>query len=88
MANAIILLKVMPTGGTDLTSLFEKVSSAITTQGGDVKAHKEEPMAFGIKVLMITFIIDENKGTEETEKAVAAVEGVSSVQIASYDRVG
>ena len=78
----------MPSGNANMSSLLEKVKAAIVKLGGTFKASKEEPMAFGIKALMVTIVIDEEKGSDSTETALSALEGVSSVQVASYDRIG
>lgn len=78
----------MPSGNTNMTALLEKVKTVIVKIGGTFKASKEEPMAFGIKALMVTLVIDEEKGTDAVETALSALEGVSSVQVASYDRIG
>lgn len=89
MAKAIIQLKIMPEGADkDMADLEKTAREALEKVGGDVKQVDTEPVAFGLKALLITFLIEEEKGTEEAENACKELEGVGSVQVSRYDRLG
>ncbi len=81
MASVIVTLKIMPEGvDTDLVSVQEKAKHMVAEFGGDVGKEEIEPVAFGIKCLKLTFIMDEDKGsTEDLENEIATIEGVNSV---------
>lgn len=50
-------------------------------------AIKVEPVAFGLQALVFMFSVDEAKGgTEELEKKIAEMPGVSSVQVTDVRR--
>lgn len=89
MANAIVTVKIMPVSPeVDLKALEEKALAAIKQHTGDTETKTEiEPVAFGLKALKITYVIDEQKGsTEPVEKALAALEGVNSVDVIDVRR--
>ena len=89
MAQAIVTLKIMPDSPeTDLAELTEKAKTFIVQFAGegDMKI-EEQPVAFGLKAVQIIFVMDEQIGsTEELEKNIAAVEGISSVEVTDVRR--
>ena len=89
MAQAIVTLKIMPDSpDVDLAELTEKAKGFIVQFAGegDMKI-EEQPVAFGLVALQIIFVMDEQIGsTEELEKNIAAVEGVSSVEVTDVRR--
>lgn len=89
MANVIITFKVMPESpDVNLEELYTKIEPLIKKFTGEEEFRKEEePVAFGLKALKITFVMDENKGsTEELEKQIAEVDGVNSVDVIDVRR--
>ncbi len=73
MGDVAAKIKIMPEGvETDLVELKEKIKAVIPAGAqlhGDVV---EEPIAFGLKALIITLIVnDEEGGTEPAEEAFA-----------------
>ena len=90
MAQAIVTLKIMPTApDVDLEALQklseEKIDSFVGQEGE--KRSEEEAVAFGLKALKITFVMDESKGsTESLEKEIAALDGVNSVDVVDVRR--
>jgi len=87
MVKAIITLKIMPeTAEIDLKELETSVKEAIEKEGGMVGKTEDEPIAFGLKALKVTFSIDEEKGTDAVEEAVNRLGGVQSAQVLSYSR--
>ena len=89
MATAGIQFKIMPKGvEINLEELKEKIKETINNfESGVFNESKEEPIAFGLKSLIITFALSEDKEVEEVEKSIKEIEGVSSVELIDYRRV-
>ncbi len=95
MAVVIVTLKVMPSSPEeDLKSiqeasirLIEEFGGAIGTLRDGTVAIKVEPIAFGLKAIVFMFSVSEEKGgTEELEKKISELPGVSSVQVTDVRR--
>jgi len=93
MAKAIVTLRIMPDSPeTDLTALEHKVLHAI--KNFCVDAGKEldyrvavEPVAFGLKSVNVTFVMEESKGsTEKLEQDIGKFEDVASVEVTDVRR--
>ena len=83
----VVTLKIMPESEeVDLEELSENVSKIIKKFEGEVGKTETEPIAFGLKALKLTFVIDESKGTEEITDEVSMIEGVSSAQVVDMRR--
>ena len=83
MGEVAAKMKIMPESvDTNLVELKEKIKGAIpagTDLHGDII---EEPIAFGLKALIVTLIVnDEEGGTEAVEEAFAKVPGVENIQV-------
>ena len=89
MATAGIQFKIMPEGvDTDLEKLKTDIKTAVETfESGVFNEAKEEPIAFGLKALIVTIALSEDEESEAVEKALAEIEGVSSVELIDYRRV-
>jgi len=78
MGNVAIKLKIMPDSpDTDLEKIREEISKKL-----EIKDFKIEPIAFGLNALKI-LIIASDEGTEEVEKEIKDIEGVSEVEVES-----
>lgn len=89
MANAIVTLKIMPENADiDFNSLTSQVKEKIVNFAGEGETREEiEPIAFGLKALKITFVMDEAKGSPEpVEKEIEGLEGVNSVEVIDVRR--
>ncbi|HII00991.1 TPA: elongation factor 1-beta [Methanosarcinaceae archaeon] len=89
MGEVAAKMKVMPeTIETDLNELKEKLRAAVP-EGVEVYGEIiEEPVAFGLKALIITIIVgDQEGGTEAVEEAFANVPGAENVQILELGRL-
>jgi len=87
MGTALITLKVMPESpDVDLEELKEKSKALIEKGEGKIDEIKEEPIAFGLKAVIISFALDESKELEPMEKELNALENVSSVQVVDMRR--
>jgi len=87
-ATAGIQYKIMPEGlDVDLEKLKENVKTAVETfESGVFSESKEEPIAFGLKALIITIALSEDEDSDKVEAALAKIEGVSSVEMIDYRR--
>ena len=90
MATAILKIKIMPESpDTDLEKIKEIVKQKVESEGGALnptQAFEEEPIAFGLKALIVTFAWPEQKDTDLAENTLKDIEGVSSVSIIDYRR--
>ena len=89
MGDVAAKIKIMPESvDTDLAELKEKVKAVIPKGAnlhGDIV---EEPIAFGLKALIVTLIVnDEEGGTEAVEEAFAKTSGVENVQVMDVYRI-
>lgn len=80
MGKVIITFKVMPESPeTDLEKLKKDIKAL--TGAGEVKDFKEEPLAFGLKALIVLSVFPDEGGiAEKAEAALAKIEGVQSVE--------
>lgn len=89
MAQAIITLKIMPESPeVNLDELQTKVQEAVVAYAGegDMKM-EQEPVAFGLKAIKVTFVVDESKGgTDPLETSLQALEGVQSAEVTDVRR--
>ena len=88
MAQVIITVKLMPSDvEVDLSKLEKSASEEITRFGGKIGRVTQEPIAFGLKALMISFFSDESKSNlDPLEDALRNVEDVESVDIVEVRR--
>ena len=87
MGEVITTFKVMPDGlEIDLDGLKETIKKDV---GVIVKVHdlREQPIAFGLKALLVMVTIPEQEGVlEKVENALEAIEGVSQVDTVDVRR--
>ena len=89
MAQVIVTLKIMPeTPDSDLAKIEEEAERQIKGFAGETEIKKEqEPVAFGLKAIKLTFVMDEAKGsTEDLEAQISNIEGVNSVECTDVRR--
>ena len=88
MSTAGVQFKIMPESiDTDLEKLEEKIKSGIESfDSGVFNEAKEEPIAFGLKALIVTFALSEKIEIDEVENFLKEIEGVSSIELIDYRR--
>lgn len=89
MADVIIIIKIMPESpDTDMKKLEDSVKKKIAKFTGNKEFRVNiEEVAFGLKALNITFIMDENKGgTEKLEDDISNIDGINSVSVVDVRR--
>lgn len=89
MAMVVITLKIMPESpDIDFGKIEAQAKAKITafSHSKDIRA-SQEPIAFGLKALKITFVSDESKGsTDALEEQIKTIEGVNSVEAVDVRR--
>ena len=89
MARVVVSLRIMPQGTeVDLSELEAKAKEKIVEFCSSEEFKTEvQPIAFGLKALIIIFVMEESKGsTEELEKKIANLQGVESVEVTDVRR--
>jgi len=81
MAKVSVTLKVFPEDPSALHGLKAAIGKIVAIQ-----ETKEEDIGFGVKALVIRFLMDEGGGVDAIEEKIGAIEGVSQVQVTSVDR--
>lgn len=72
---------------TNIEEVENEVVVKIEDYGANVGKAEVEPVAFGLKALKITCIMDESKGgTDKLEENIKEVEGVKSVDVVDVRR--
>lgn len=88
MAGVVaVKIKIMPESiDTNLNSIREQAQKKLEEIGAKGTTFEEQPVAFGLKVLVVTFALSEDKSTDIAEDVLKEVPGVSSVDIIDYRR--
>ena len=88
MANVIIVFKIMPESpDVDLSKIEHEAKALIEAAAGNVGEIKQEPVAFGLKAVIIACSRDEAKGgTDDLEAELRTIEGVASAEVQSVAR--
>ena len=89
MATAGIQFKIMPESiDTDLKELKTEIKKTVESfESGVFSEAKDEPIAFGLKALIITIALSEDEEADSVETAISKIPGVSSVELIDYRRV-
>ena len=89
MAQVVVTLKIMPESPeVDLGNIETEAKAKIQdfSQTPEMKT-EQEPIAFGLKALKITFVMDESKGsTDSLEESIKNIDGVNSVEAVDVRR--
>ncbi len=88
MGEVAARIKVMPSGmDVDLNKLKEALTKVIPA-GARLHGFSEEPVAFGLKALIVVVKVgDIEGGTEKVEEAFSKVKGVESVSVDELGRM-
>ncbi|MCL2863205.1 MAG: elongation factor 1-beta [Methanimicrococcus sp.] len=89
MSGVAATIKVMPAeADTDLNMLKEKIKEVMPACGKINGEIREEPIAFGLKALMVTVIVkDDEGGIEPVEDALNTIPEAESVSVVNLDRI-
>ncbi|MGZ4869769.1 MAG: elongation factor 1-beta [Halobacteriota archaeon] len=88
MGEVAVQLKIMPNGPeVDLKGLSNRITSQVA-QYGRMYSCEVQPIAFGLKALMLTVIVEDKEGgTEAVEAAISEIDEVESVQVVAVTRM-
>ena len=80
MAN-IFKIKIMPeSADTSIGAIERVVKKKIESIGGKFHSSEIQGIAFGLKALIITILMADEKGSDEIENLISSISGVGSVQ--------
>jgi len=87
MGIVIVKIKLMPSSvETDLEKIKREAQTLITQRGGENCKFEEEPIAFGLKAVIMFFSWPEEKELENLEESIKKIEYVNSIQIMDMRR--
>jgi elongation factor 1-beta len=88
MGEVAARIKIMPSGmDVDLNKLKEALTKVVPV-GARVHGFSEEPVAFGLKALIVVVKVgDIEGGTEKVEEEFSKVKGVESVSVEELGRM-
>ena len=79
--------KIMPESpNTDLEIVKSEVKRAIEELGGIPNEAVEEPIAFGLKAIIISFAYPEENEVDDVGNKISEIGGVSSTEMIDYRR--
>lgn len=88
MGEVAVQLKIMPNSpDVDLKGLSNRITSQVATYGRLYRC-EVQPIAFGLKALMLTVIVEDKEGgTEALEASISEIDEVESVQVGAVTRM-
>jgi len=87
MGTALLKIKLMPASTeVNLEEVKEKAKTIVEEGKGKNCAFEEEPIAFGLKALIISFDIDEEQELEPIEESLKNIENINSAQVIDMRR--
>ena len=86
-AIVVIKVKLMPESpDVDLSAIKKEAESRLQAEGAKNISFTEEPIAFGLKAVIVKMDMAEEKGTDLVESKLESIPNVSSVKIEDYRR--
>ena len=87
MCIALLKYKIMPTSTeVNLDEIKENAKKVVEENKGKNCRFEEEPIAFGLKAVIVYFDIDEENLLEPIEESLGKIENVNSVQVIDMRR--
>ncbi|WP_405286187.1 elongation factor 1-beta [Methanobrevibacter sp.] len=88
MGEVLTTMKVMPDSpDVDLEAIKATIKDSMP-EGAKLNDMKEEPIAFGLVAIIISFITEDGEGgSEPVEEMVSGIEGVASIEITGVGRL-
>ncbi len=88
MGEVAVQVKVMPDSPeVNLKELSGRIESVVSADGR-MSACEVQPIAFGLKALLITFIVEDKEGgSEALEDAISSLDDVESVNVVAVSRM-
>ena len=88
MGEVLTTMKIMPDSPEiDLEAIKETIKTSMP-EGAEINEISEEPIAFGLVAVILSFITDDGEGgSEPVEEMVKAIDGVASIEITGVGRL-
>ena len=87
IGTALFKIKLMPEDTSiDLTQMQADAIEAIEATGGKSTGFEIEEIAFGLKAIIASVRLTEDKSGETLEANLAKIPGISSVKVIDYRR--
>ena len=87
MGIALIKIKIMPTSPeVNLEEIQEKAKEIVTSKQGNKVEFEIQPIAFGLKAVIIGFELNESYELEPIEEELKKIENVNSTQVIDMRR--
>ena len=88
MGEVAAQIQIMPNGpDVDLKDLNTRIESKVA-QYGRIHNCEVQPIAFGLKALLITVIVEDKEGgTDAIEASLSVIDEVESVQVVAVTRM-
>ena len=80
--------KLMPESpSVDLETIKESAKKIVEELGGTNKEYSEEPVAFGLKAVIVFFFYPDDKSVEDMEDKLQSIENVQSATLIDMRKV-
>ena len=88
MGEVLTTMKIMPDSPEeDLEAIKANIESSMP-EGAKIHEIAEEPIAFGLVAIILSFITEDGEGgSEAVEEMVSAIDGVASIEITGVGRL-
>ena len=87
MGIVLLKIKLMPASlEVNLEGIKEKAKTVVEKGKGRNCRFEEEPIAFGLKALIISFDIDEEQELDPIEESLQNLENINSAQVIDMRR--
>ncbi|MFH1094642.1 MAG: elongation factor 1-beta [Candidatus Micrarchaeota archaeon] len=90
MGEVLVTLKIMPEDMGQFDSLKQAILDTLKNKtGGLVKSAKlgEQDVAFGMKAIVVSYVMPDGDGASKIEAQISALPNVSSCETESVDRL-
>ncbi|MEM3091442.1 MAG: elongation factor 1-beta [Candidatus Pacearchaeota archaeon] len=87
MGYVIVKIKIMPVSvETDIEKIKKRVVQILKKNGNNNHKFEIQPIAFGLKALILLFSWPEEKSLDHFENELKDIQGVSSIEILDMRR--
>ncbi|MBI2629374.1 elongation factor 1-beta [Candidatus Pacearchaeota archaeon] len=88
MADAAVKIRIMPDSPeTNLDEIESEARKIIERHKGKIAKTEQEPIAFGLKAVILTFSIVESFNQDPLENELRSISHVSSAEIIDFRRI-
>ena len=89
VSDAAVKIKIMPTSpDANLKEIEDSAKKIIEDKQGKVLSIEQEPVAFGLKAIILTILIVETFDQDPLTDALKNIENVNSAEIIDFRRAG